>query len=463
MPIAIILTALPIEYAAVRAHLTHCKEVVHRGTVYEKGIFASNGRTWTVAIAEVGAGNSGAAFEAERAISFFNPEIALFVGVAGGVKDVEIGDVVAATVAHNYERGKDEQTFSPRGDAGESSYALIQRARAEARKAEWTHRIQGDAPSTNPRAIVQEIAAGEKVVASTRSATYKFLRQEYSQCVAVEMEGRGFLKAAHASEPVKALIIRGISDLINKKRQADATGSQERASRYAAAFAFQLLDSIGVEVDVDGDAGIQPKIPLNYRRIYYEGFDFTSNESSQNSRQLDEFWLVGELKGWTGQVADGIHSLQNLSRPDAPIENCIRYYEKDAISVELGECRVSVKAKVLPPNDSHSGAGLKFRADTESNTYYAFFLNAGSTVSLTQTVNSSMSFLWSQELTGIASDSFVSLSMTGRGSEIDLSVNGLVVYTLKNADILQGSPGIIALSVGTFYFDDFAIYLPVQS
>jgi len=55
------------------------------------------------------------------------------------------------------------------------------------------------------------------------------------------MEGRGFLRATHANDQVRALIIRGISDLVQGKQVADAGGSQERAARHAGAFAFALL------------------------------------------------------------------------------------------------------------------------------------------------------------------------------------------------------------------------------
>jgi hypothetical protein len=49
MPRAVILTALPVEYLAVRAHLSELRE-----TVYERGQFLAEGQSWDVGIVEVG-------------------------------------------------------------------------------------------------------------------------------------------------------------------------------------------------------------------------------------------------------------------------------------------------------------------------------------------------------------------------------------------------------------------------
>jgi nucleoside phosphorylase len=241
MPCAAILTALPVEYLEVRAHLSEIHEETHpNGTIYERGKFAADGSTWDVGIVEIGAGNPDAAVEAERAINHFKPDVILFVGVAGGIKDVALGDVVASTKVYGYESGKAEETFSPRPEVGLSSYSLEQRARAEARKTDWLRRLPS-APSQSPKVYVAPIAAGGKVVASTKSEVFKLLRLNYVDAIAVEMEGFGFLKAAHANQKVSALVIRGISDLIDNKTEKDNQGYQKIAAKHASAFAFEIL------------------------------------------------------------------------------------------------------------------------------------------------------------------------------------------------------------------------------
>lgn len=241
LPNAVILTALPVEFSAVRTHLVNINEVVHKGSVYEAGVFFSDKPVWEVIIAEIGAGNAGAALEAERAITRFNPSVVMFIGIAGGIKDVSLGDVVAATTVLGYESGKDEVSFKPRPNVGNSSYDMVQRAKAVARSSYWKKRISHPASKYSPKAFVGAIAAGEKVIASTESQVFKFLRNSYSNALAVEMEGRGFLEATHANQGVRSLIVRGISDMIDNKSDMEDHLRQEIASRHASAFAFEVL------------------------------------------------------------------------------------------------------------------------------------------------------------------------------------------------------------------------------
>lgn len=128
----IVLAVLPVEFTAVMRHLEEVKEHVHpSGTIYHYGTFAGAHRIWRVAVAEIGLGGTAAASEAQKAIEVFHPQIAFFVGIAGGLKDVRRGDVVVATKVYAYEAGKAGAHFEPRPDLGLASHALEQRARAE--------------------------------------------------------------------------------------------------------------------------------------------------------------------------------------------------------------------------------------------------------------------------------------------------------------------------------------------
>lgn len=257
---AVILTALGVEHKAVEAHLkplgqsTRLSEEIHpNGTIYTQGQFKAHNGTWNVAIAQINMGNASAAMEAVRAIERFKPRVILFVGVAGGIKDVKVGDVVAASIVYGYECGKpvDDRTL-PRPKLGEADYDLKQRAQAEARKDDWREQIRSGSTSseTAPTVYVEPIAAGEKVIASRKAQVYEYLREYYDDAIAVEMEGFGFLKATQQVKDVSAMVIRGISDLIDGKNDDSVEPEQirqEKAARHASAFAFTLLAKLDGE------------------------------------------------------------------------------------------------------------------------------------------------------------------------------------------------------------------------
>jgi hypothetical protein len=116
-------------------------------------------------------------------------------------------------------------------------------ALAMRKRNEWRARVSVALRKTKPNLLVDPIAAGEKVVASQRSETAKFIKKQYSDAVAVEMEGRGFLEAAYVQSTV-AVVIRGISDLLSKKHAADKKGWQKKAAATASAVAFEMLHKL---------------------------------------------------------------------------------------------------------------------------------------------------------------------------------------------------------------------------
>ena len=240
---ALIITALPVERKAVVRHLTNARQERHStGTEYLIGNFLS----WQVCVVQVPPGNSSAALETERAMRYFDPDLAVFVGIAGGVKDVRLGDVVAATKVYGYEGGADGEHFQPRPEAFLASYPLAREAQTIARGHEWRSRIHGTTSIPTPRVFLGPIAAGAKVIKSSQGAVAALLRETYGDTLAVEMEGEGFMRAAYSNQ-VDSIVIRGISDLLEGKAEADKSGSQEVASDHASAFALELLSRLGRE------------------------------------------------------------------------------------------------------------------------------------------------------------------------------------------------------------------------
>ncbi len=74
----------------------------------------------------------------ERGTATLVPEVAIFVGIAGGRKDVQHGDVVAADAVYDYESGKDSDSrYQPRIKTAAPSFALVQRTQAVVRHARW--------------------------------------------------------------------------------------------------------------------------------------------------------------------------------------------------------------------------------------------------------------------------------------------------------------------------------------
>lgn len=239
---AVVLTAIGLEYMAAQSFLTSVETLVHpSGTVYEAGRFSADDADWTVVLVETGTGNNIAAIETSRALDAFRPSLAMFIGVAGGVKDVAIGDVVAADYVYGYESSKVTETFQPRIKTFGCGYPLVQRARTIRRSDLWHKRIKSN---DAPRAYVGPIASGEQVIAGANTQTHALLQTHCGDTLAVEMEGWGFLFAAHTNGDVPAIVIRGISDLTANKDPDGDRAQQPIAAEHAAAFAFELLATI---------------------------------------------------------------------------------------------------------------------------------------------------------------------------------------------------------------------------
>ncbi|TVZ85329.1 5'-methylthioadenosine/S-adenosylhomocysteine nucleosidase [Streptomyces sp. BK340] len=230
-PTVLILTALALEYTAVRSYIEDREERVHpKGTRVEIGRLPDS--PWQVAVGELGVGAERAAALATQLIEWLQPQAVFFVGVAGSLKDdIAIGDVVVGTQVYEIHGGKQtDKGFQVRPKALPSSHALEQAARSAARD------LEGVEVHFAP------IATGDVVLADAESDIARHIESHYNDAGAIEMEGSGAANAAHFSGQLDALVIRGISDRADaNKRKADAGGSQKRAAAQAASVTVAVL------------------------------------------------------------------------------------------------------------------------------------------------------------------------------------------------------------------------------
>lgn len=233
MNCVLIVTALPIEYKATKEYnqLRQKKDIYRKGKRYLSSKINLNNKNWDIFILQTTVpGNVITAIETYAALEIFKPNVAIFVGIAGGFKDkrVEIGDVVVATKIYWYESRKerDKKESGNRSVTVDSTKHITQVA-SHIEKKDLTLEYQQDSFSIHAKPI----ASGEKVQSNSNSETCQFIRRNFEDSVAVEMEGYGFLEAAkkysEANHQIEYCVIRGISDLIDDKDLIDQEEIEE--------------------------------------------------------------------------------------------------------------------------------------------------------------------------------------------------------------------------------------------
>jgi nucleoside phosphorylase len=190
---------------------------------------------------------NGPAQEAARAmIEHWRPDIVLLVGIAGALDGgpAGLGDVVIADYIHYGDFRKiTEHEDALRFAAYDQPTVSLRVDSAEAIRAQqlWVSRltsgppdggvsaVAGRASSDLPHVEVGGIVAGEKVVGDPDHPEQQRLFVSFDSAIAVDMESFGVARGVHGarSEPdynPRLLVIRGISDLVHRKRPRDLRG-----------------------------------------------------------------------------------------------------------------------------------------------------------------------------------------------------------------------------------------------
>lgn len=176
-----------------------------------------------------GSGNATPQIPVERMIQKFDPEAMFFVGIACGLRNFNLGDVVTSEVVWAYEYAKTQEA----GDKDRSrvygcELHLLNDVSFFSFHDEWNEdyrRLKSRFPAeilpsqdSAPKKLHSSIwiASGEKVMGDGK---LEELNKEHDKIRAGEMEGYGFAQACKQHRPPTPwLVIRGISDYGDKTK-----------------------------------------------------------------------------------------------------------------------------------------------------------------------------------------------------------------------------------------------------
>lgn len=228
----LILCAVPVEWAALKSLVSNPSSgSVHSDPSISGDLWVGD-RKLKIALVETGMGTTQASLVTGAACQTFSPAFVIYAGVAGGVKDVAVGDVAIASKVHYYEGGKTvDGDFRPRPDSYPTPHGILTIAR------EIAHIDHGDF-----RVLVGAVASGEKVLADVKSEQVALIKNSYGDSLVVEMEGHGFMTACARGGIGSYLVVRAVSDLIDDKTKSDQAGGQEKASENLTRIVYELIE-----------------------------------------------------------------------------------------------------------------------------------------------------------------------------------------------------------------------------
>lgn len=212
------------------------RQVKNSRLTFQCGEYADGEKKWLIGLFLTGQGINTLERITDSVISHLKPQYIFLFGIAGGIKDVNIGDVVICNKFYGYEAGREtNEGFKPRPEAGKPSKKVFILAKSLVLEYERKHK--------DHRVKTGPIASGHKLLAGSQSETVRLIKRVYNDTLAVEREAIGFYEAARDSG-VEFLNIRGISDLIDKKEETEFNGSRVLAMKNATSFLSFLIDRL---------------------------------------------------------------------------------------------------------------------------------------------------------------------------------------------------------------------------
>ncbi len=334
----VILCPVEVEFKIIRKILSNptSTTIKSNNLSFECGQIQGSNSTWNVAIIEPDFSVSSFELKTNVAIESLRPKYVFLAGVAGGIKDSRIGDIVIGTMAYDYESGKETSDIfvaRPKVVVNQSQELLTLARRIE-RKINNDHDLGNKAA----KFYFGPIASGKKVIAATSSNTYKIIKRYYNDTQAVEMESYAFAVVASKTGG-QYLNIRGISDLIDQKAASDAEACQEEAVRRVANFLKILIEALPPKQLI-----INYSTKISFTKQYFKsiawrtyttgmlelGDDFLKLNSKEGETLLRNIYQVNHIK----MPGDLFKNWVQINYMDNSTKSVI--YVSDSIPLGLG-------------------------------------------------------------------------------------------------------------------------------
>jgi nucleoside phosphorylase len=213
---------------------------------------------WSFYIAApTGAGNVQASKAVSQIIPECQPDLVAFIGCAGGFpRKIEQYDVVVPEYVHYIARTKVGTGVEIRPVPELCSRVFVDHCKNVQLLDAWHQYLAPETSNAPIGVCFDPIVSGETVLVNSASKFFQSVVRASPTAVAIEMEGYGFLSACRERQ-VDAVVMRGISDMLDDKPQSGGNGqephpgfdnAQYKATRHAAALFFATLDFVNPAV-----------------------------------------------------------------------------------------------------------------------------------------------------------------------------------------------------------------------
>ncbi|MBB34764.1 MAG: hypothetical protein CME88_03900 [Hirschia sp.] len=178
---------------------------------------------------------------------------------------------------------------------------------------------------------------------------------------------------------------------------------------------------------------------------------------AQTAAQQGPMGPVSEFLPATGQdgVWESYNGPEGFGMRNRTDSDALRYFYASNDPADAGKRKISVQIRAVPEGKIGGEAGLLYGYDAATGNYFLLCINQD-TLSLYRRDETGMNMMMSTS-GSVRSGEFNTLTITEKGSYIDIALNGSSTGGIENDFTGKGAVGIAAWGTGQFEFTDFSI------